>query len=220
MVNARKGSIGRVEAARYALLRRLAPAIRHALVGKLHPIGLMSEALARRLQSAPEGGPADQTRDSLQKIHELSRSAVAACTELISWLAPEEGAIGLAQGVEECLALLGTDISMRGHAMLSNMDGADMQVSRSALRSVLAASLIAQADALTRPADLGFSAGREGGVAVLRLAVQNARREAMPPPEDNYRRLTWKEVRVLAEAEGVQLSRQGRGIELRLAILA
>ena len=35
------------EAARYALLRRLAPAIRHSMVGWLHPVVLTAEILER-----------------------------------------------------------------------------------------------------------------------------------------------------------------------------
>jgi len=215
---ANKGHSARVEAARYALLRRIAPAIRHALVGKLHPIGLMSEAMTRRLQSAPDVA---QAKGSLEKIHTLARSAITASADLISWVAPEEGSTtGLVQGVEECLGLLGTDLSMRGHSISSEIEESmDVRVSRTALRTILSALLIAQADALVRPSDLAFSASTEGGVAILRVRVQNARREAMPPSEDAYRRLAWKEVRLLADAENAQLSRKGRVIELRLPII-
>ena len=41
------------EAARYALLRRLAPSMRHHLVVNLQPIGMIYEVMDRRL-SAPE----------------------------------------------------------------------------------------------------------------------------------------------------------------------
>lgn len=211
---ANRAAQNRVEAARYALLRRLAPAMRHALVGRLHPIGLVSEAMARRMQSVPDAAHA---RDSLEKIHELARTAIAASADLLSWLAPEEGAVtGLQQGVEECLSLLGTDFSMHGHAIRSELGGAQMRVSKPALRTLLAAVLVAQSDALTRPSDLVFSAAAEGETAVLRLEVKNARREDMPRPEESYRRLAWKEVQTLAAAEGVSLSRQGRSVELRL----
>jgi hypothetical protein len=54
---------------------------------------------------------------------------------------------------------------------------------------------------------------------VLRLGVKNARREDMPKPEDSYRRLTWKEVQILAAADGVDFSRSGRSMELKLPIL-
>ena len=40
------------EAARYALLRRLMPAIRHHLVGEFQPIGMVAAMLERRLQAA------------------------------------------------------------------------------------------------------------------------------------------------------------------------
>ena len=40
------------ESARYALLRRLMPAIRHNLAGSLQPIGMVSAMLERRMQGA------------------------------------------------------------------------------------------------------------------------------------------------------------------------
>ena len=41
----------RADAARYALLRRLAPSIRHHLVVNLQPIGMIYEVLDRRLRA-------------------------------------------------------------------------------------------------------------------------------------------------------------------------
>src|SRR5512141_1759719 len=85
------GSGHLVEAARYALLRRLAPALRHGMVGALHPIELVAEAIELRLQAAvPDLAAA---RDNLSKIKDLSRAAVLACTNLTGWLAPEEEAV-------------------------------------------------------------------------------------------------------------------------------
>ncbi len=42
----------RVEAARYALLRRLAFAMRHHMVVHLQPIGMSTELMERRLNAA------------------------------------------------------------------------------------------------------------------------------------------------------------------------
>ena len=139
------GSWNLVEAARYALLRRLAPAFRHGVVGALHPIELIAEAVERRLQAAvPDLATA---RENLGKIKNLSRSAVLSCTNLTSWLAPEEGAVTmLGEGIDECLALLKTDFGMRGFAVRNEAREIGVDVSRAALRNVLTASLITATD--------------------------------------------------------------------------
>jgi hypothetical protein len=53
------------EAARYALLRRLAPSIRHHLVVNLQPIGMIYEVLDRRLRATEP--QLDGVRDSAQR---------------------------------------------------------------------------------------------------------------------------------------------------------
>ena len=61
------------EAARYALLRRLAPTIRHHLVGEFQPIGMIATMLDRRLQSdAPN---LTHLRDNSAALDKLARSS-------------------------------------------------------------------------------------------------------------------------------------------------
>jgi len=159
-----------VEAARYALLRRLAPALRHGMVGALHPVELIAEAIEQRLQAAvPDLANA---RENLGRIKNLSRSAVLCCTNLTSWLAPEEGAVTmLGEGIDECLALLNTDFGMRGFAIRNEAREIGADVSRAALRNVLTASLIAATDTAPRPADLVLTAEISQGHAVLSILV-------------------------------------------------
>ena len=203
----------RVEAARYALLRRLAPALRHGLVGKLHPVGLMSETLVRRMRTAPEIEPA---RAGLEKIHELSRSAMTACSSLITWLAPEEGdGVGLEEGMAECIDLLGTDLGMRGHNLRSELSGGQARVSRSAVRNLLSAALIAQSDSLQRASDIVVRSTKTPEAPELTIEWSEADRESMPSPDDAYRRLDWEEIQLLAGAESAQCTRAAGRITLR-----
>jgi hypothetical protein len=105
-----------VEAARYALLRRLAYAMRHHMVVHLQPIGMITEVMERRLRMpAPDIG---QVHESMDKINGFSRAAVQSCLDVVSWLAPEPGvAIGLDAGVQECVAMLRSNFSFRGFAL-------------------------------------------------------------------------------------------------------
>src|SRR5438309_11363958 len=65
------------EAARYALLRRLAPSMRHHLVVNLQPIGMVYEIMDRRLR-AEQPNLAD-VHEGAQKMNAYARSALAAC---------------------------------------------------------------------------------------------------------------------------------------------
>ena len=206
-----------LEAARYALLRRLAPALRHGMVGALHPIELIAEAIERRLQAAvPDLA---NSRENLNKIKNLSRSAVLCCTNLTSWLAPEEGAVTmLGEGIDECLALLNTDFGMRGFAIRNEAREIGVDVSRAALRNVLTASLIAATDTAPRPADLVLTAEISQGHAVLSILVRPADGVAGFTDAAAYRRLEWSDVGALAQAESVDLLREGDRVTMRYPV--
>src|SRR5688572_33423554 len=90
------------EAARYALLRRLAPSMRHHLVVNLQPIGMIYEVMDRRLRAA-EPNLAD-VHESAHKINGFARAALNSCLDVVTWLAPEDSmATSASEGVRECL---------------------------------------------------------------------------------------------------------------------
>ena len=206
-----------VEAARYALLRRLAPAIRHRVVGRLHPIGLIAEALEWQAQDhAPS---LDTVRDSLSKINDLARTAMLSFTSQITWLARENGATAaLGEAIDDCLTLLHTDFELRGFSIENEVRLSDVTVSLNAVRNVLSAALIAATDSAPGPARLSLTADKENNLLVLSIRMR-------PEPEVEtissgvpYRRLDWHDVQALAEADSVQLSRRGESVDMRFAI--
>src|SRR3954453_9318442 len=75
------------EAARYALLRRLAPSMRHHLVVNLQPIGMIYEVMDRRLRAATPDVASLQ--DSAGKINGFAKAALASCIDVVGWLAPD-----------------------------------------------------------------------------------------------------------------------------------
>ena len=83
------------ESARYTLLRRLAPSMRHHLVVNLQPIGMIYEVMDRRLR-APQPD-LSTVHESAHKINGFARAALASCLDVVSWLAPEEGAASTVQ---------------------------------------------------------------------------------------------------------------------------
>jgi len=207
-----------VEAARYALLRRLAFAMRHHMVVHLQPIGMITEVMERRLRMPdPDLG---QVHESMTKINGFSRAAVQSCLDVVTWLAPEEGVrIALDAGTQESVAMLRSNLNFRGFTLKDEVGAASIEVSRTSLRNVLPAVLVALTDHASSPADVVLSASAVAGRAELTVTVtatDGSHGFAGDPP---YRLLEWQEVQALAQAEGVTLERDGQQARITLAAM-
>jgi hypothetical protein len=196
------------EAARYALLRRLAPSIRHHLVVNLQPIGMIYEVMDRRLR-APEPDLGD-IHASAHKINGFARAALNSCLDVVSWLAPEGGAVtAVAEGVRECLSLLATSLTFRGFAVRNETGAMPGEVGRSAMRNVMTAAIIYLTDETPPAAELTLSAEGRADVLVLTLTLRPTDAEKGFSTGTPYRNLAWADVEALAAAESVQIERDG-----------
>lgn len=206
-------SAARAEAARYAMLRRLAPSIRHHLVVNLQPIGMIYEVMERRLR-APEPDLL-HVRESAQKINGFARAALDSCLDVVTWLAPDEKAtIAVADGVRECVGLLATSLSFRGYAVRNEVTALAGLVPRSALRNVLTAALVHVTDQNPPPADLVLTAGFEPAGLRLGLALRATEGSQGFAQEAGYRQIGWDDVQALAAADSVQVERDGPMLSL------
>lgn len=204
-----------VEAARYALLRRLAFAMRHHMVVHLQPIGMITEVMERRLQSAAPD--IAQVHQSMAKINGFSRAAVQSCLDVVSWLAPEDGAVvALGAGVQECVALLRSSFNFRGFTLKDEVGDSAVPVARAGLRNVLPACLLALTDRAASPADVVLSAQVGAGHAILSAALRPTEGPAGFAGDAPYRLLEWHEVQALAGAEGIALERAGDTVRLTI----
>lgn len=205
----------RAEAARYALTRRLVPALRHDMVVNLQPIGLVYEVLDRKLVT----GERDQNAvlEGLAKINHLARAAVSSCLDVVTWLAPDAGAATtVGAGVNDCLAMLRSNFTFRGFTISNHVGEAALQVPRTALREVLTAALIATTDTSTGPVELVLSAQLSTQQAVVSFELRPGQGAGFPA-EMAYRVLEWSDVQALAQAHMVQVSRQGPLVAMTLA---
>ena len=211
-----KRSRAGAEAARYGVLRRLGPALKHDMVVNLQAIAMMAEVMNAKLdRGSPD--PAD-FQASIAKLNRLARDAVANCLKVAAWLVPgEDEGIKLSDGVDECVALLASNFNFRG--FLVEVDCADtpFQVSRVVLRNLLVASLITLTDAAASPSRVEVKADVDGQSAkvTVRIAPRDDQFEGLPY-EPSYRQLDWADVQALALAEGVDLVRGEEDIALRL----
>jgi hypothetical protein len=207
------------EAARYALLRRLAPSMRHHLVVNLQPIGMICEVMDRRLKvPAPDLAT---VQDSAGKISGFAKAALTSCIDVVGWLAPDDGAaVNVADAARECASLLATSLSFRGYALRNEVGTVPGAVRRAAVRHLLAGAILHCTDDHPAPADLVLSATAEGDAAVVRVALRPSQSDQGMGTEANYRKITWADLQALAAADNVQLAREGEGVVLRLPWMA
>lgn len=217
-ISAAEAHLLRVEAARYALLRRLAYAMRHQLVMHLQPIGMVTEVLDRRLR-APQPDLA-QVREGVGKINAFSKTAVNECLDIMTWLAPEAGATVPAEaGVQEIMELLRSNLSFRGFALQSEVQALPQPVGKGAVRMLLPAVLLAMSDGTQAPAQIVIS-GRTGeDVVQLQVRIAQQAGEVPPAPQLPYRGLQWADVVAMARSEDVELERTDTSATLTFPVL-
>ncbi|MDB5875510.1 MAG: hypothetical protein JWQ07_4952 [Ramlibacter sp.] len=212
---ARKPRAG-AESARYGVLRRLGPVLKHDMVVNLQAISMMAEVLHARLERGTPT-PAD-FQANISKLNRLARGAVASCLNVAAWIEPgEEQGVRLRQGIDECLALVATNFNFRGFAVTVEVPESDFQVWRIALRNLLVASLISLTDASSGPCNVLVKAEVRGNVAEITVHV-TPREDSVDALlfEPNYRHLDWSDVQALAVAEAVELVRGPDEIVMRM----
>lgn len=203
------------ESARYGVLRRLAPSLKHDMVVNLQAVAMMAEVLNARLE---RGSPApSEFQASIAKLNRLAREAVMNCLKVAAWIQPvEDEGIRLPLGVDECLALLASNFNFRGFTVAKDVAETDFEVSRIALRHLLCASLITLTDAAAGPCDVRVKAEIASGFAEISVRVTPKPGTEGLPFEPGYRQLEWADVQALAAAEGVELVRGSDEIVMRM----
>jgi hypothetical protein len=214
------------EAAHYAVLKRIAPKLRHDLAGAMQPIGMIAMVLQRRLQS-PQADLQAIAKNAAS-IAALTKEATASTMNAMSWLAPrEEIAVGLQAGVEEVVGLLAMELSESGLVIANDLseDGTeDLRVARAPqffFRSVVAGALLAFCDEQGEAGKLHIrfehapDQGGDGRKLMFRRQPDHSvaaleKRAARP------RRIVWADVKALATFAGAALAHGDEWVSLGL----
>jgi hypothetical protein len=204
-------------AVQHDILRRLTPPLRHDMVVHLQSLGMMAEALTARMERGVI--EADDLASSVSKLNRLSRQAVARCLEVCTWMEPaEDDTISLRTGVQEVVRLLSTSLNFRGFDLRAELSDGEFDVSRSAVRFLLAAAILTLTDAAPGPGEIVVRTEQSSSHGVVAVEYQ-------PQPEGAFTQmhepggevpLSWIEVQALAGQQGVELLRNGQAIILRL----
>lgn len=206
-----------VDAARHALLRRLAPALRHEAVAHLQPIGMIGTLLERRLATPQPDLP--QVRDGVQRLLASSKAAAQTCLDMVSWFAPQAGqAVPLHEAVADTLALLRSSLAFRGFTLRDELAGLAAPVDPASLRYVLPACLLWLTDSAGPPAQVTLSARVDGAQVRLQLELIPLDAPTGSLGDDgnghDARPLRGDEVAAMARADGVAYAHDGDVIVL------
>ena len=191
----------RVDAIRYAVLRKLAPGLRHALMGELQAIQLSAEFAARMLRA---GADLAEVRDNVGHIPDQCAAAVKTGRSVIEWLMPEEGAAAsVGEAVGQCLKLAGDDWFLRGIEVAIDLPDVDIQVPKAVLQELVVTALLVLTDMCDQPADLHVAVRTVDDHCDVVLQVRAAERSAAFSTLSQYRKLVWADLKLLAHVHGI-----------------
>jgi len=193
------------EAARYALLQRLAPALQHHMMGQFQSMGMIAAMMEKRLESN-EPDMANIRKDCAA-LGSVSQTAINSIINLMTWIDPKPAStVTVDAGVKECVGLLATQFRFKGFAIVNEVPPIDLAVSNAGLRSVLSATLIVLSDRSQAPAELVIQARAVPGGVELSIGLRATDRSRKSLYSAPCRLMKWRDVEVLAAAEAVGLT--------------
>ena len=197
----------RADAIRYAVLRKIAPGLRHVMMGELQSIQLSADLASRLLRP---GADIAKVRDNVGQIPAQCATAVKTCRAVIAWMRPEQdAAIEVGDGLTQCIKVATDDWFLRGLELLSDVQDANARVRSDALQELVVTALLALADAFAQPADVHVGVRADERHVDVTLQAKEVARSASFPPTSQYRRLTWADVTVLAAVHDVRCVSHG-----------
>ncbi len=207
------------EAARYAVLRRIGPALRHDLIVNLQAVGMMTEVVTARLDRGLP--PLADLQHHLARIQRGTREAVANSLRVATWLVPpEDDGTLVHEGVRECLALVRSGLEFRGFTVRADLAATEFAVSGAALRPLLLAAVLHLTDRARAPGELTLSAQIDAGQAMLTLLRKPpgdvSPQDPMPGCDVPYRPVLAEDVRALARGGRAELWLEDDRITIRL----
>jgi hypothetical protein len=202
------------DAIRYAVLRKLASAIRHSLMGDLQTIQFSSELAARMIDSGV-GGP--KLDECIKMLPDQTRAAVNSCRAMIEWLRPDDkAATTVDETLRQCLKVAGDDWTLRGIEATTDVRSGGVLVSKPVLREMLVTSLLTLADTHPGPIDIAIVAAANGNEVAISLSARQAGRKTQFPPMTLYRALTYEDVMTIGDAVNVPCDCADGAISFRL----
>jgi len=218
-----------LEAARYALMRRLVPSLLHNMAGALQPISMTAAIMEKRLQSpTPDLILLGKSSTSFKA---QSRDVADTFAHLATWLAPQsDQSIAVNAGVEEIIGMMARELSDRGFEIVNETKITTAELPQTILRSVFMASLVALTDTAESPGriivtsivtSVDIIGDAESGESVeisltISLKGHPEMDKSIPVDVQRYRKLDWDDVKSLAKDEKVGIECTTHGVTLHI----
>lgn len=107
----------------------------------------------------------------------------------------------------------------RGFALSHACTDQQLRVPGDALHTVLPAAVLYLSDSVEGPADLHVRVQAVAREVIIDIAIAAVDRPVEPASVAEHRPLNWHDVRALAQAQGISLTRQSGALQLRLPAL-
>lgn len=202
------------EAACYAVLRRLMPALRHDVAGTMQPVRMLLMVLERRVQALEPDMQA--ITKSVISASALTKQATADCINALEWIGSSQDAhVSLSSSVDEAIKLLAIDLSANALELVNGISDDAVTASQSFLRTVFMGALLAFCDqrdvggilhVTSEVANDSYSANQ----LRLRLRLLPGDAGKSPAFEDivgKNRLIDWSDVEAMARSFSVSVAR-------------
>lgn len=210
------------EAARYAVLNRLMPVLRHDMSGAMQPVRMLLMVLEKRLQAAD---PDLQTiAKNVMSISTLSKQASVNCLDALGWIASSQDTrVSLHSGVDEIAALLSMELSCHALTLVNGIEDEAVSAPQTFLRCVFVGALLAFCDQYVQGGILRVTfkpvttdSDPNGHLHLMMVTDVAVRSNGLPDSVRKYRLIDWADVQAMAESCGVQIARGNRWMTVGL----
>ena len=136
------------EAANYAVLQRIAPALHHDVAGLMQPVSILTAVLQKRMQ-LPEPNLQDIAKN-LSSVSNMAKEATTGCVIAVGWINTSENrCVNLHNSVDQATQLLSMELSAAGLKVDNDIANQDRSVPQIYFRSVVVGALLAFCDQST-----------------------------------------------------------------------
>lgn len=200
------------DAARYAVLNRIMPSLRHDVAGSMQPVRMLLMVLERRLQKADPD--LDAIAKNVTSISTLNKLASVDVMSAMGWTCTGEVApVSLRSSVDEAIKLLALELTLKKMALVNGIADDSATAPQSFLRSVFMGALLAFCDQNTEGGMLQvtFAAAADSQqpsqLQLRMLPDDTGKSQASLDVDRKHRMIGWPDVHAMAQSCGVQMAR-------------
>ena len=201
------------EAARYAVLERLMPILRHDVAGAMQAPRMLLMVMQKRLQGAEPDLQA--IAQNVTTIGTLTQQATLSCMAALAWIAPGEDIdVGLRASVNEASAWLAMELSSNALVLVNGIEDETLTAPQTFFRSIFLGAVLAFCDQYAgggslrvsvKPATAG--SGLPGQLQLNLLPNTAGKLPVFQDAASKPRLIDWSDVQAMAKSSGIHMAR-------------